>query len=163
MGAELGRVTPDVRMSSLPAPGAWQSTAGIQWKGTIQMTERRFGSSSHSSPRVYKKRIMKPSSLSLLSRLPASHRLRLFASPTSSLLCSTLSSLHLIVCPSLHLHSGLVLDRHSSGPVRSTHFHEPRQSDQARDNAPTLKVGSLKRSVPQSLLGCAVAVDRARY
>ena len=107
-----GRVVPDVQMGPLPAPGAWQGKAGIQWKGTIRMMARRIGSSPHPSPGAYKRRIVKPSSL---SRLPASHCLRLFDAPTSPL--------HLIVCMLL------VCDRSSSGPVPSTRFHEPWQSD----------------------------------
>ena len=126
----LGDVVPVLRMRPLPVPGAWQGRAGIQWKGTIRMTARHFGPSPHPSPGAYKRRITKPSTLSLSphSCLPASHCLRLFAAPNPSPLCSALPSLHLVVCLSLHLHSGLVCDRRSSGPVQSMHFHEPWQS-----------------------------------
>ena len=68
---DLGHVTLVVRMRQLPAPGAWQGGAGIQWKGTIRITARHFRSLPHPSPRAYKKRIVKPAPLSLSSLSPA--------------------------------------------------------------------------------------------
>ena len=61
----LGRVAPDVRMRPFLAPGAWQGEDRIQWKGTIRMTARGFGLLPHPSPGAYKRRILKPSALSL--------------------------------------------------------------------------------------------------
>ena len=154
-----GRVVPDVRMRPLPAPGAWQGGRGPNRGARFGWQRVTSGRHPNFRPGLIKGGLRShPPSPSPLSHLLALHWLCLFATLTYSPLCSALSSLHLVVCLSLHLHLGLVCDRCSSRPVRSIHFHEPRQSDQARDNV--LKVGSPKRSVPQSVLGCTVGQPR---
>ena len=79
----------------------------------------RFGLSPHPSPGDYKRKIVEPSTL-FFTCLPCS-LLHLSALPSSSLL--------LVVCPSLDLHSWLVCNRRSSGTSAEHTFPQPRQSD----------------------------------
>ena len=102
------------RCDPRPVTRSWQD-GQVGWRVAC------FRSSPHPSPGAYKRRIAKPSALFF----------HLSVSPSSSPVCLAPSFASLLrplftaprCLPSLHLHSGLVCDRHFSGTSAQYMFH----------------------------------------
>ena len=135
--------TPDVQMRPLLAPGAWQGI-GYGRCGPIEKQHLGHSVSPSGGHPTLRPGLIKggSQSCSLSSSPPSSHLI-------SSRLCVGCSSLPLLFAASSLTDGVRLRHAYSGGPVWSARCHELRQSDEAGDNALTLEVGMLKRSVPQ--------------